>query len=68
MHIRTSNFYARISAAEFLPANLLFNWFGEHEFDVISMKYNIFPSDQPFKVRDKILNSFMACADTLNNA
>ena len=67
VHIRTLNFYARIKNSEFLPANLLFNWFGREEFNGIASKYHILPMDQPFKFRDKIGNSFKdSCMELIN--
>ena len=65
-HIRILNFYAKLYSIDVSPANLLYKWFGEQDFEFIASKYNVGRSDQPFLIREKFLRWFAESANALS--
>jgi hypothetical protein len=63
--LRTITFYTKLRKINENQANILYNWFGKHEFDSIAAKYNILTVDPPSDYKLIIKRCFKQHATTL---
>jgi hypothetical protein len=64
LNVHTLNFYDRLKQCKRSPANILYTWFGDKDFDSIASKYSIGRQDNPNQYKVKIWNTF---SEFINN-